>query len=83
MLAANCLNRRFKLVVISRVFFYIFAISGQGAWGHAWSAGMGVGPGPTGRPAPLPVGFLLDSRCIVAGKVGLRVLSRQSKRDFN
>jgi hypothetical protein len=33
MLTANCLNRRFKLSVSSRVFFKIFAISGQGACG--------------------------------------------------
>ena len=61
MLTANCLNRRFKLVVIGRVFFNIFAISGQGAWGQTWGAGIGVGPGPIVRPAPPPLS--LDSLC--------------------
>jgi hypothetical protein len=75
MLTADCLNRRFKLVVISRVFFNIFAISRQGAGGQAWGAGMGVRPGRTGRPPPPPLSP--SSRCIVAGKLDLRALSRQ------
>jgi hypothetical protein len=65
--------------VIGRVFFNIFAISGQGAGGQAWGAGIGVGSDPTGRPAPPPLS--LDSRCIVAGKFDLRALSRQSVHD--
>jgi hypothetical protein len=82
MLTANCSNQLFEPplqnVIIGtycRVFFNIFTISGQGAWGQAWRAGIGVGCHPTGRPAPPPLS--LDLLCIVAGKVGLRAPSRQ------